>query len=460
MKLKPFLLLACSALTVACQASLTPVTASCGAPASTGPTTAASSQLASSASPWGRVYTGNYAQQAEAILPLPDKSLLLVGWSEFQNTARRDQDAWVMKLDAQGNPLWSKLYGGQQDDHARAVLAAHDGCYLVGGFTSSPRGGAWVFEINGKGETVWNRVLGAGARSEVNVLVPARDGGYLVAGTTNYDSFPSSDAWVAKLDASGSLLWNRVLGGAGGDVISGIAATTAGYVLAGYTTSLGAGEADAWLVQLDEAGSVVWNQTFGGPQDDTASAIVSAADGGFIVVGGTDDFHAWVFKLDAGGAVVWSRTLNANEIDTLYGLARSAADGYVATGATHTAGEGAQPWILALTEEGQVLWSKRYEALQDTGGTVIQNMPEGGYLVAGGPGTNLHQAWILRTGENGDLDGDCGGVQSQAVESADVILAHSSVSMPRSSGDAFAVDTSPPVQVGDLKAQVKTICPP
>src|SRR2546422_11724697 len=81
-----------------------------------------------------------------------------------------------------------------------------------------------------------------------------------------------------------------------------------GFIVAGFTTSFGAGSADAWLLKLDSSGSIVWQKTYGGTGDDEAFSVRQTSDGGFIVAGVTFSFgaggpDAWVLRLDGSGTV-------------------------------------------------------------------------------------------------------------------------------------------------------------
>jgi hypothetical protein len=99
------------------------------------------------------------------------------------------------------------------------------------------------------------------------------------------------------------LVWDRAYGGAERDEAFPIVALAdGGFAVAGYTGSKGAGEADMWVLRLDESGNVVWDQTFGGAERDSAKSIVALADGGFAVAGytgskGAGEYDMWVLRL-------------------------------------------------------------------------------------------------------------------------------------------------------------------
>lgn len=106
---------------------------------------------------------------------------------------------------------------------------------------------------------------------------------------------------LVKTGSEGAEQWLRTYGGAGNDEIRGVQQTSdGGYVLAGFTSSYGAGGRDAWLVKTDAEGRGVWSKTFGGEGDDAAYCIVQTKDGGHVLAG---EGQAWLIKTDKWGNV-------------------------------------------------------------------------------------------------------------------------------------------------------------
>ena len=114
---------------------------------------------------------------------------------------------------------------------------------------------------------------------------------------------------MIKLDGNGRKVWDRTFGGSKHDEAMSILTTPdGGYMVAGSTSSKGAGKDDAWVIKLDGAGFKIWDRTFGGDGYDFARSITSTPDGGMVVAGttrskGADDSDAWVIKLDGNGRI-------------------------------------------------------------------------------------------------------------------------------------------------------------
>jgi len=152
-----------------------------------------------------------------------------------------------------------------------------------------------IFSSASAAATTWAKIFGGTESDEPYSIQQTSDGGYIVTGYTISYGAGSDDIWVLKLDSAGSQIWAKTFGGAGSENASSVQQTTdGGYIVAGYTTSYGAGGGDIWMLKLNSSGNQVWAQTFGGTQTDAASSVQQTTDGGYIVAGYTTSYGAGV----------------------------------------------------------------------------------------------------------------------------------------------------------------------
>jgi len=220
---------------------------------------------------------------------------------------------WFVKTDSLGKMMWTKSYGGNL---ARSLVQTKDGGYAILGekFTGywpmSSTSVLWLIKTDSAGNIEWNQTYGEEeATKYVRPLVQTADGGYALAGSTDAFGAGGSDFWLIKTDSSGNMEWNNTYGGADGDRALDLVQTSdKGYALAGFTQSFGAGVVDFWVVKTDSSGNMQWNQTYGGPDSDSAWAIVESTDGGYAIAGSTSSFgagkgDAWLIKTDEYGVI-------------------------------------------------------------------------------------------------------------------------------------------------------------
>ncbi|HHT9140150.1 MAG TPA: hypothetical protein ACFYEA_08615 [Candidatus Tripitaka californicus] len=136
--------------------------------------------------------------------------------------------------------------------------------------------------------------------------------------------------------------------------------------MAGETVSFGAGKDDIWLLKLRPDGTIDWQKTYGGDKDDWAESVQQTTDGGYIVAGGTTSFgvrwgKAWVLKLRADGTVEWQKTYGGIEQDRAKSVQQTTDGGYILAGGTCSFGtEKVDIWVLRLRPDGIVEWQKTY----------------------------------------------------------------------------------------------------
>ena len=221
-------------------------------------------------------------------------------------------DFWIIKLDSKGNKIWDKTFGGSNNDMAESITATTDGGYIVAGWTGSFGAGIldfWVIKLDAEGNKIWDKTFGGSNLDYASSIITTSDGGYMIAGMTESYGSGKSDFWIIKLDAKGNKQWDKIYGGKDKDEATSIISTTdEGYIVAGTTKSYGAGGSDFWVIKLDSKGNKQWEKTYGGKADDNARTITTTIDGGYIVAGWTESYGAgkgdfWILKLDKDGNI-------------------------------------------------------------------------------------------------------------------------------------------------------------
>jgi hypothetical protein len=255
-----------------------------------------------------RVFGGPENDRFVDAAMLADGGTLAVGFTASEGAG--DRDIWVVRTDAEGRAVWQRTFGGPRDDGAYGV-AVKDGRAVVVGYTRT--GGAagydvWAARLDpADGTPAWTRTLDRSAMDAATSVTFAGDGGVVVAASTEGGGFGRDDIWLIRLTGAGATDWTRTLGGPMADTPWSLAALAdGGVVVAASTQSQGAGSADAWLLNLDRDGAVRWQRTYGGELWDWPGQIAVRPDGGLLMAGYTTSLGAgyedvWVLRLDAEG---------------------------------------------------------------------------------------------------------------------------------------------------------------
>jgi len=273
----------------------------------------------------------------------------------------------------------------------------------------------------------WDRTFGGSNDDGARSIVQTTDDGYVVAGFTSSKGAGKEDVWVIRFDPGGNMLWDKTFGGSNLDLAYSIIQTTdGGYAVAGLTESKGAGEVDAWVIKLDHGGNIVWDKTFGGSDHEFGKSIIQTIDGDYIVAGstrskGAGSFDAWVIKLDHGGNIVWDKTFGGSGYDWANDIIQTTDSGYAIAGFTSSKGAGKfDVWVIKLDQEGNMLWNKTFGGSEDEwAGPIIQTI-DGDYIVAGSTqskGDGKLDVWLVKLDHGGNIlwDKTFGGSEDDEI---------------------------------------------
>jgi regulation of enolase protein 1 (concanavalin A-like superfamily) len=246
-----------------------------------------------------------------------------------------------------------------------------------------------------------------------SALVQTTDGGLALAGRIESSRAGiEGDMWLVKTDANGVPTWNQTYGGTEEDSASALVQTVdGGFALAGDTKSFSGGEGDMWLVKTDANGVSTWNQTYGGTGvRDVVSALVQTVDGGFALAGYTNSYGAggcdmWLVKTDANGVSTWNQTYGGGEHDVAKALVQTVDGGFALAGYTDSFGAGEGDMRLVKTDaNGVMTWNQTYGGKkQDSASALVQTV-DGGFALAGGTksfGGGEGDMWLVKTDANG-----------------------------------------------------------
>jgi len=201
---------------------------------------------------WTKSYGGSGFDCTNALIQMSDGGYAIAGRT---TSSTGNQDFLLIRTDASGNMLWSKAYGGPSEDGASDMVGTADGGFAIVGYTYSYGAGgmdAWLVKIDSNGNMLWDKTYGGTGTDLGTAIVQTFDGGYALTGPTSSFGAGSYDFYLVRTDANGNLLWSDAYGGPNYDWASGIIqASDGGYVLVGFINQAGdAGTADFWLLKV------------------------------------------------------------------------------------------------------------------------------------------------------------------------------------------------------------------
>lgn len=349
---------------------------------------------------WDKRFGGSGRDVLEVVRQTSDGGYILGGSSDSPESGDKSQnrrgtvgtDYWVVKISSKGKKQWDKTLGGTNADVLTDLIQTEDKGYLLAGWSNSgdsrdksepSRGGIdfWAVKLTSSGSKSWDKTFGGNSLDVLSAVLQTPDGGYLLGGGSVSvvsgdktdpqkrfcDDECEFDMWVVKINAKGRKMWDRTIGGKGGEQgesVQAMVSTKDGGYLLGGTSDSGAGadktepnkgffsdSQDFWVVKINDTGVIQWDRTIGGPGNEALGAMVETKDGGFLLGGrsnseiGGDKTEAprdnninyddyWIVRLSASGNKLWDKTYGGSGDDKLTTLDKAGPNKYVIGGSS------------------------------------------------------------------------------------------------------------------------------
>jgi hypothetical protein len=310
---------------------------------------------------WTRNYGGNNEDRAFDVAICPDNGYILTGFTKSYGAGGKD--LYIVKTDANGNKQWEKTYGYDTDEEGHSIVTSTDGGYFIAGKLTryDGSGDLWFMKINSQGDSLWTKVYGGDRRDEVGQVHRTADGGYIFAGTRGHALTLGyiTNIYVIRFNEAGDTLWTRVIGDdnywdAGGDILEQDDGT---FLLVGYYQNR------EYIAKLDADGKTLWEKTSGTEQHGGFTTIAKKPDGNILLSrnGFGSQYMMNVSTYDPEGNFISSDTIGwapgyvyAPTIASANDAQPTSYGGYVATGEGRCAGD-AGNWNIVLFRKGGAL---------------------------------------------------------------------------------------------------------
>ena len=322
---------------------------------------------------WHKAYGSMGDDWANCIQSTADGGYIIAGGCDEPEA--EENDVCLIKIDATGQKIWQRTYGGPGSEEANSVIQTSDGGYLLIGWTDSFGAGyddIYLLRVNSTGDSLWAKTFGSIFYDKGFSAVETSDGGFLIVSGLGYFGYYPIDTYLIRMDENGDTLWTSSVGGSYSDACcSIIESNDSGYLLAGWTMSFGAGQHDVFVIKIDTLGQMLWHKAYGGANSDVGRSINPTSDGGSIVTGYTQSFGAggydlYIIRNDYKGDSLWTETFGGANSDYGWSAIQSADGGFVAAGWTNSFGEGSRDILLVKFQSDLTgVDDKSYKSLPD-----------------------------------------------------------------------------------------------
>jgi len=308
---------------------------------------------------WGTTVGGAEDERGSfSVTPTSDGGFLLTGTTKSFGSG--GADIFVVKLDAMGRLKWARAIGGSKHETGKTTLEINGGYITLGDTGSSGAGKMDLLAVkyDFDGNIIWARAIG-GEEDDNGAGISETDGGFIIGGTIWSYGAGRADGCFIKIDDSGDVLWSKTIGGSGDEGINwdGVRVLNdGGFALGEGTTSYGAKNQAICCMRLNPDCSIKWATMIDGPKDDAGWTMNKTSDG--YIAGGKYDIagnggDVVYLKLDENGDFLWARTLGDERLDEIEEIL-PADNGYIMSGVTRLVETNGDFLIAKVGEDGFV----------------------------------------------------------------------------------------------------------
>ncbi|UCC79674.1 MAG: T9SS type A sorting domain-containing protein [Candidatus Zixiibacteriota bacterium] len=329
---------------------------------------------------WTRTYGGTDNDYAYDLKQTSDGGYILAGSGTF---GAGWWDIYLIKTDANGDTIWTQTFEAVGPDWVSSIQQTDDDGYII-----TCDGFADLIKLNEFGDSVWSQDYGIIANS----VWQTDDGGYIVGGGA------VEGTCLIKTDSLGNVIWNRVYGDENFGAAIYVQQTYDGGYMAVGTAYSEQNWFDYYLIKTNSSGDTLWTRTYGSNGPEEAYSAQQTADGGYIITG----LFFWTVKTDPAGDTVWCRYYGYGEMGCAFSIQETHDVGYIIGGYIDPPGiEEAQFYLVKTDPFGNEMWESQYGGDGWDFGYKVRQTDDGGYIMTGWTnsfGIGGMDIWLLRLG--------------------------------------------------------------
>ncbi len=298
---------------------------------------------------WNKTFKANDLVSVNSLVQTTDGGYLLSGCNIANaGTSSVAWSGWLIKTDDKGNPEWNQTFGLPLE--TCVTIQASDGNYVSVGYMPNSFNGtdAVLLKVDENGNLLWTKTVGGNSTHFYPTsIVEANDGGYVIAGTSET---AKTEGWLAKTDLNGNLQWSKTYSyEKTDDLIKAVAKTNdGGYILAGVAINGN----NSWLVKTDSNGNENWSHIY--PMNGFAMlfSVTQTMDGAYLAAGISNN-QAVIMRTDSSGKLLYDNLygdVGAHVMSSGTSVVLTSDGGYVVAGtlngfALSTQGNDVTPYV-------------------------------------------------------------------------------------------------------------------
>jgi Secretion system C-terminal sorting domain len=377
---------------------------------------------------WAKTFGGSGYDLTGGIVITKENESIIVGSTgsiDYDLIGNTGGKAWIIKVNQYGEKVFSRTYGGSRAESGVAIVQSIDGNFIIGGNATSNdkdvpknqgKSDAWIFKVDKQGNLLWSKTYGGSNNELISGIFETTNGDIIVGLSSNSndgdfsENKGSDDWWILKINKQGDLVWKKRIGGNQPDLLYKLVnIDDKTFVVVGsYSSKDGEvtnTKSDA-VVKMDSTGRLVWSKSFGSPKDSSwlvnnlRSVSVSLDKQNIIAVGESYNFSnqstdILIYKIDTSGNLKWNKLYGGSNIENVSKIEILKNGSVLCLGDTYSNDFNvsynyglSDMWLFMLDSEGNLKWEKSYGGSKGDFGTDFAITSDNKIVIVGSTGSN------------------------------------------------------------------------
>ncbi len=354
-----------------------------------------------------KYYDLGYSEDSRCVQQTTDGGYIMAG---FQGIWVGVSQAFLIKTDSLGQTVWSKTYGGPDNNEFWSVRQTYDGGYIATGQTTGSQSNfydTYLVKTDSNGDTLWTKHYKAPPLNYYGYgrdIIQTQDSGYALLANVN-DTDTIGAILLIKTKSNGDTIWTkkyRNTFGTGGTSLK--PTSDGGYIISGFFWNTSS-DADVYLIKTNSNGDTLWTKKYGTPiTNEGANSVCQTNDGGYFLGGSiyyisNNSGDAYLIKTNSIGDTTWTKKYGGTINEVVSSVTQTNDGKYISTGYTTSFGAGgADLYLLRLDATGDTLWTETFGTVNDENGKWVIQTSDGGFAATGYSG---YDAYLVKTDSNG-----------------------------------------------------------
>lgn len=375
------------------------------------------SLAANSQTSFEKYYGGNGDEYGHSVQQTTDGGYIICGHTtSFGNGG---EDVYVVKTNPFGDIEWTKTYGTTKSEHGYYISQTSDGGYIIAAEyhnSASELLKAYLIRIDSQGDTIWTRKYEGVLYAMARCALQTSDGGFIVCGATKSALLGPSDGYLMKIDENGGMVWNKVFEGYNEDFFYDMKISIdGGFIMCGGSNSYGPGGYQNYLVKTNELGETLWSRYIGESPYEVSYSVIQNSDQTYIVGGvtnyasGKNMYDIQLLKIDENGELIWANKYGNCNIDMGCYVSPTIDNGYIVCGWSRNINDSATNINLyKMDNQGTLLWLKSIGGSNWDVGYSVKQTTDFGYIISGysqSLNTGKADMYLIKTNSDGLITG-------------------------------------------------------